>query len=158
MDQSLNAAQAVNMVDIRNIFWILGLMASAGAGAITGILWVNKQISQTRTQLYGRINREADATDTKIESGKILMSMNKEKIGLLELSNKHQESRLDGLDEKIDNVQSEVTATKEKVVEMNLAMQTNQLSIIGEIRSMGDKFTSELDRMGRDIKVDKDTK
>lgn len=151
MSQAVEVGQNANMVDIGYIFWILGLMVSAGVGGITVFVWFNRQLSQTRAQLYTRIYKDAAVTEGKIKEQSTIAYENKERLGLLELSNRHQESRLDGLDEKIDNVQSEVTATKDKVVEMNLTMAQNQLVVIGEVRAIGDKFAAATDRLAADI-------
>lgn len=141
------ASQSLTMVDIKEIFWILGMIVASCTLVVTVVIWVNKQLSMTRAQLYSRINKEAAVTELKLAQSTQVSIENRERIGLLELSNRHQESRLDGLDEKIDNVQNEVTATKDKVMEMNLSMQTNQLSLIGEFRNMSDRFISEISKM-----------
>lgn len=144
MSPTAQTAQAVTSTDVQTVFWILGLMGAAGTGAISVFLWFSRQLSQTRQQLYSKINKETSATDAKLKENSQLTHESKERLGLLELSNKHQESRLDGLDEKIDNVQKEITDTKKEVVAMNLKISENQLALVGEVRAIGDRFGNEI--------------
>lgn len=141
------AAQTVSMADVKTVFWILGLIGSVGTAIAVIITRANSQLSSTRAQLYGKINKDKAESEKKLKEITALAQDSKEKVSLLELANKHQESRLDGLDEKIDNVQKEITDTKDKVTAINLKMSENQLALVGEVRSIGDKFSNEISKI-----------
>lgn len=148
MSPSTQVVQTVG-TDAQMVFWVLGVAGTVGMCVAGGLAWLNKQLSSTRAQLYSKINRDKTLNDEKAKETAGLAQESKEKVALLEQSRRHQESRLDGLDDKIDNVQREITDTRKEVAAMSLKISENHLTTIGEVRAIGDKFALEIAKMSK---------
>ena len=111
-----------------------GALVSYFIAGVTGVLgavfWFQNQLKATRVELYRKINRNHEET-----------TASKERVSLLEQAHSHHESRMDGMDVKMDTMQKDITTIKENFSQLSQKQSENHLNIVGEIRGIGDKIT-----------------
>jgi peptidoglycan hydrolase CwlO-like protein len=120
--------EEVSSLGLKDMVFILTLLCSTAGAGISFSWWFNRQLSTTRRELYTYMGQHVDS-----------ITMSRERIGLIELSNRHQESRLDLLDDKIDGIQSDITETKADVGRLNQKLSENHLTVLGAIQQLSDK-------------------
>lgn len=119
----------ISGLGLKDLAFILTLLCSTAGAGVSFSWWFNRQLSQAKRELYSHVGKHVEVIHT-----------NKERIGLIELSNKHQESRLDLLDDKIDGIQTDITETKADLGRLNQKISENHLTVLGAIQQLGDKL------------------
>ncbi len=126
--------------DIKFIVWFAGAFISALSAGAGVAWWFSRQQSQTRKELYTKINGVKRDVDKEIKTNKESCSETKERVGLLEQSHGHLEQRIDGIDNKLEAMQQDITSTKEGLNMLSQKQSENHLTVVGEIRGLGDKL------------------
>lgn len=142
MPQAVTAVTAVLAPnDLKFIMWFAGIFLSTACGGAAAAWWFSRNQSQTRKELYTKINYvERNVTD-KLEKSQKDCTNTKERVGLLEQSHNHLERRMDDMDGKLTTIQMDITAMKETQIRSEQKASEQAMTIIGEVRSIGDKIT-----------------
>lgn len=121
---------AITMDTLKMVGWFAGSIFGVVSVTATIIMWINKQLKRTRIDLFTRIN-----SDLKESQGVSV------RVSLLEQAHTHHESRMDGMDIKMDVMLKDITDIKDKFTRLSQKQAENHLTIVGEIRNLGDKMT-----------------
>lgn len=141
MSQTATTAATLSPNDLKYILWLAGLFASTLIGGATAAWWYSRNQSQTRKELYTKINFVERKVNDKMEQNRKDCTDTKERVGLLEQSHNHLERRMDDMDGKLTTIQMDITAVKETQIRSEQKASEQVMTIIGEVRSIGDKLT-----------------
>lgn len=131
---------AAQGVPFTQITWVIGAICGAAMAAASGAWWFSRQQSTTRRDLYVKINRVEREMRSEVVTNKESCTNTKQRVSLLEQSHGHLEQRMDGVDDKLDAMQTDITTTKEGLTALSQKQSEQHLAVIGEIRSLGDKL------------------
>lgn len=133
----------ISFEDIKMIVWLVGVVLSALLAGCSAAWWFNTQLSKTRKDLYTRINtvkgeleNTAQIVSTNVTHNKDDCRDTKERVTLLERDHLHQQEKTDKMDESLNIIKSDLSATKDSVIELAQKSREDTLTIMGEIRSM----------------------
>jgi peptidoglycan hydrolase CwlO-like protein len=121
--------EEITGMGLKELVFVITLLCSTAGAGISFSWWFNRQLSQAKRELYSHVGKHTE-----------VIHNNRERIGLMELSNRHQESRLDLLDDKIDGIQNDITETKADISRLNQKLSENHLMVLGAIQQLGDKI------------------
>lgn len=122
--------------DLKIIVWLAGAFVSALAAGLGVSWWFSQQLSNTRKDLYIKINENHKEVKGSIDHNKDDCRNTKERVTLLERDHLHQQEKTDKMDESLNIIKSDLSATKDSVIELAQKSREDTLTIMGEIRSM----------------------
>ncbi len=131
---------ATNPQEIKSIVWVMGILVSMVTAGASVSWWMSRQHSQTRKDLYIKINSVERNMSKRLEGNKESCTNNKERVGLLEQSQNHMNQRIEGIDNKLEDMKADITLTKDKISYLAQKQGEQHLAIVGEIRGLGDKI------------------
>lgn len=128
--------------DIKLIGWLAGGFVSALLAGSSVAWWFNQQLQSTRRDLYTKIN--TTRRELENDQGKALDSIThnkddcrdtKERVTLLERDYEHQQEKTDNMDRSLKAIESDLSATKDSVIELAQKSREDTLMIMSEIRA-----------------------
>lgn len=128
--------------DIKLIGWLAGGFVSALLAGSSVAWWFNQQLQSTRRDLYTKIN--TTRRELENDQGKALDSIThnkddcrdtKERVTLLERDHEHQQEKTDNMDRSLKAIESDLSATKDSVIELSQKSREDTLMIMSEIRA-----------------------
>jgi len=119
----------VSSLEVKDVLFIITLLCSTAGAGVSFAWWFNRQLSANKRELYAHIAEQSKVVQT-----------NRERLGLIELSNKHYESRMDLLEDKIDGIQIDITENRADVGRLNQKISENHLTVLSAIQHLGDKL------------------
>lgn len=122
--------------DLKIIVWLAGAFVSALAAGLGVSWWFSQQLSNTRKDLYIKINDNHKEVKRSIDHNKDDCRNTKERVTLLELTKDHHEKKMDEVEDTLKSIKSDLSATKDSVVDLAQKAREDTHMIMGEIRSM----------------------
>lgn len=128
--------------DMKLIGWLAGGFVSALLAGSSVAWWFNQQLQSTRRDLYTKIN--TTRRELENDQGKALDSIihnkddcrdTKERVTLLERDHEHQQEKTDNMDRSLKAIESDLSATKDSVIELSQKSREDTLMIMSEIRA-----------------------
>jgi septal ring factor EnvC (AmiA/AmiB activator) len=138
----VSTVNAVNStpLDLKTLVWLIGTFISTGITGATVAWWFSRQHSSIRKDLYAKIGYVERDVTLKLNTSKDTCTDTKERVGLLEQAHGHLEKRIEGIDNKLDVMQSDVAATRDSLSTLSQKQSEQYLTVVGEIRSQGEKM------------------
>lgn len=128
--------------DMKLIGWLAGGFVSALLAGSSVAWWFNQQLQSTRRDLHTKIN--TTRRELENDQGKALDSIihnkddcrdTKERVTLLEREHEHQQEKTDNMDRSLKAIESDLSATKDSVIELSQKSREDTLMIMSEIRA-----------------------
>ncbi len=133
--------------EVQSIVWVIGIFISAITigGGMT--LWITRNFSQTREQLYRKIGFVERELKESIKNGADACKKTEGEIALLKQAHTHIEKQMDEMGDKIDVVLKDVAGTKDQMNKLEQKVGEQHMSVLGAIQGIGDKILiSELQK------------
>lgn len=140
MSALISVAPAAPVGEIQSMVWVIGIFISAITigGGMT--LWITKNFSQTRQELYRKIGFVERELKESIRKGDDECKDTKSKIALLEQAHTHIEKQMGEMGDKIDIVLKDVAGNKDQTNQLQQKVAEQHLAVLGAISGIGDKI------------------
>lgn len=122
--------------DIKAIVWLAGAFVSTLATGLGVSWWFSQQLSNTRKDIYIKIDENHKGVKRSIDHNKDDCRDTKERVTLLELTKDHHEKKMDEVEDTLKSIKSDLSATKDSVVDLAQKAREDTHMIMGEIRSI----------------------
>ena len=133
-------AASVPQNEYQIVVWVITAFISAITigGSLT--LWIMKNFTQTRREMYSKIGFVERDLKKIIKEGDDACKQTETDIRLLKQAHTHIEKQMDDMGAKIDVVLSDVAGTKDNMNKLEQKVAEQHVTVIGAIQGLGDKI------------------
>lgn len=143
---------AIGAADLKFLGWVASSIIGALSAGATAAWWFSRQQSNTKREMYskiGYVERDAKASlekahnecMDKLNTAAKECQQTKERLGLVEKDAEYQGKQIEALNTKLMGIQKDIADIKDAQRLSDQKSSENHLTIIGEVRAIGDKMT-----------------